>query len=413
MKKIFFSLLFFSATLGALSQSPSQPKMCLAANEPIGVAKGIFPGRVSWAHNPSVVSAGEFAEDWMSDANISQTECEEMLRAVLLNLTGADNERDAWMQLIASHNAGTPYTEGQKIAVKINNNNTESHADSPDVNATPQMVLALLRSLVNSAGIPQNSIAIAEPSRFITDDIFNKCHGEFPDVRYIDNQGGNGREKVEFVADAMHYSADNGQLARGIAKCFVDADYTINLALLKGHVGQGVTLCAKNWYGAMSLHADWRKNFHNNFDQDRQGNPKYMTFVDFMGHKDLGGKCILYLIDGVLGCKYVGGKPGPKWQMAPFNGEWPASLLASQDPVAIDIVGLDLLRTEFPDAPDMEYADMYLLEAAKADNPPSSATYDPEADGTPLPSLGIAEHWSDPSSRTYTTLDLRYLPISK
>ncbi len=29
-----------------------------------------------------------------------------------------------------------------------------------------------------------------------------------------------------------------------------------NMALLKGHVGQGVTLCAKNWYGCMSIHAN-------------------------------------------------------------------------------------------------------------------------------------------------------------
>ena len=405
MKKTILSLLI---GLSALFAS-AQPKMCMAPNEPVGTPKGIFPARVSWAHDPQVVNAEEFASDWMSDSSISLERCEAMLRNVLCNLTGAATEGEAWMMLIASHNGSAPYAPGQKIAVKINNNNTDSHADSPEVNATPQMVLALLRSLVNGAGIAQDCITIAEPSRFITDDIFNPCHTEFPDVHYVDNRGGDGREKAEFVADAMTYSADNGQLARGIAKCFTDADYTVNLALLKGHVGQGVTLCAKNWYGAMSLHADWRKNFHDNFDQSRDGKPKYMTFVDFMGHKDLGGKCILYLIDGIVGCRNVGGNPGPKWNGEPFNGHWPASLLASQDPVAIDMVGLDLLSTEFPDAPDMPYADMYLMEAATAGTT-SGTTYTPA--GTPLTSLGLAEHWSDPQTRTYRRLDLRYLPAN-
>lgn len=61
------------------------------------------------------------------------------------------------------------------------------------------------------------------------------------------------------------------------------------------NVGQGVTLCGKNWYGCMSIDPDWRKNFHNNFDQDRSGKPKYLTFVDFMGHKDLGAKTVLWV----------------------------------------------------------------------------------------------------------------------
>ena len=408
MKKLFITILAVIAAATPLSL-PAQPKMCMEANQPIGTPKGIFPARVSWAHDPKVVNAEEFASDWMSDSSISQERCEAMLLNVLCDLTATDNSHDAWMKLIESHNGGHPYSPGQKIAVKINNNNTDSHADSPEVNATPQMVVALLRSLVN-AGIPQNCITIAEPSRFITDNIFIPYHKEFPDVHFVDNQGGDGREKAEFVKDAMVYSADNGQLARGIAKCFTEADYVINMALLKGHVGQGVTLCAKNWYGALSLHADWRKNFHDNFDQSRHGKPKYMTFVDFMGHKDLGGKCILYLIDGVVGCRNVGGNPGPKWKMAPFNGNWPASLLGSQDPVAIDMVALDMLSNEFPDAPDMAYADMYLQEAAMAGTP-SSTTYDPEGDGTPLTSLGLAEHWSDPESRGYKRLELRYLPI--
>lgn len=63
----------------------------------------------------------------------------------------------------------------------------------------------------------------------------------------------------------------------------------------------------------------------------------------------------------------VKGTPSGKWKMSPFNGDWPCSLLASQDPVAIDAVGIDFLSAEFPRMADVDYCDMYLVEAALAD----------------------------------------------
>jgi len=71
-------------------------------------------------------------------------------------------------------------------------------------------------------------------------------------VVFVDNTGGDGRIKSTYAENAIPYSVDNGKLATGPASCAVEADYLINMALLKGHVGQGVTLCAKNWYGVTS-----------------------------------------------------------------------------------------------------------------------------------------------------------------
>jgi hypothetical protein len=208
--------------------------------------------------------------------------------------------------------------------------------------------------------------------------------------------------KTSYVENAIPYSIDNGSLAKGLATCAVEADYLINMALLKGHVGQGITLCAKNYYGATSINSDWRKNVHNNFDQDRNGKPKYMTFVDFMGHKDLGEKTMLFLIDGLYGSKSVAGPPSPKWTMAPFNDSWAGSLFASQDGVAIDAVGLDFLSNEWPDAPDMKYSDNYLIEAALANDPPSKTFYDPERDQVRCKSLGVMEHWNNAVEKKYS-----------
>lgn len=385
----------------------SPAKMIVGANKPIGVGNGIFPGRVVWVHKPGVSNWDEQTGFWFEDRWNSQEKANEMISKALTSLTGQKEETKAWKQLFVyfnkSKNRGNRgYLNTEKIAIKINQNNTFSHENSPEINASPQLVYALLKSLIEQGGVPQNKITVFDASRFITNFLFDKCHAEFPNVIFVDNIGGNGRTKSEYKTDAIFYSKDNGRLARGIATCAVEADYLINMALLKGHVGQGVTLCGKNWYGTTDINSDWRKNAHNNFDQDRNGGNKYMTFVDYMGHKDLGGKTMLYLIDGLYGSKAVNGLPKPKWNMNPFNGNWPCSLLASQDAVAIDAVALDFIAEEWPDAPDMNYADSYLLEAAKADNPPSTTTYDPEKDGIKLGSLGVLEHWNNAEKKQYS-----------
>ena len=127
-----------------------------------------------------------------------------------------------------------------------------------------------------------------------------------------------------------------------------------------------------------------------------------MTFVDFLTHKDLGGKTMLFLIDGVYGSKLVNGVPGPKWKMAPFNNDWACSLLSSIDPVAIDAVALDFLRSEWPEAPDMAFSDQYLYEAAQADDPPSGTRYDPQRNKMAVKSLGVMEHWNNADEKMYS-----------
>lgn len=406
--RIFMATLLLSGCVatGALQAATPVPQ-CLEPNVPVGTARGIHPGRVAWSHAPGAASWDGGDGLWFDDTNSDQTACDWLMARTLIDLTGEQTPDKAWEAIFRHFNANhakkyAGYRPGEKIAIKINNNNTCSHQDSREINASPQMLLALLTSLIEQGGVRQEDITVAEPSRFITDYLFHKCHERFPGVRFVDNCGGDGRIKARYTPDAMHYSRDNGQLARGIATAFTDADYIINMALLKGHVGQGVTLGGKNWYGCMDIHPDWRKNHHNNFDQNRDGTPKYITFVDFMGHKDLGGKTLLWLIDGLYGSRNVGGEPAPRWSMQPFGGEWPCSLLGSLDPVALDMVCVDLLTAEFPDMPDAAYSDTYLVEAAKADNPPSGTIYDPEGDGTPLTSLGVAEHWNNAVDRQYS-----------
>jgi hypothetical protein len=114
----------------------------------------------------------------------------------------------------------------------------------------------------------------------------------------------------------------------------------------------------------------------------------------------MGEKTVLFLMDALYANDLVDDPPHLKWKMAPFNDQWPASLFASQDGVAVDSVSLDFLRSEWPNLADLSYCDDYMREAALADNPPSKTVYDPEGDGTRLTSLGVHEHWNKPSTRS-------------
>jgi hypothetical protein len=88
------------------------------------------------------------------------------------------------------------------------------------------------------------------------------------------------------------------------------------------------------------------------------------------------------------------------FQSTPFNNHWSSSLLLSQDPVALDSVGADILVNEpimvtHPDVlpKDSTYQN-YLHEAALADNPPSKTPYN-------LPSLGVHDHWNSITEKKY------------
>ena len=383
-------------------------KIWYKPNNPLGVAKGMFPGRVVWGHNPKIATWDEKTGFWWEDRFNNQAETDKLLSQTLLGLTNVRNEKKSWDALFHFYNktqkkVDAGYKQGEKVAIKVNQNNTSSHESSSEINANPAMILSLLKSLVSEAGIPEENITVADPSRFITNNIYDKCHAVYPKIHYIDHVGGDGREKSTYVENGFVYSKDFNGMTHGLATCFAEANYVINLAIMKGHVSQGVTLCAKNFFGCTSIETDWRKNAHGSgFSQSREGKRQYSVYPDFIGHKDLGGKTVLYLIDGVYSNKLLNGLPNSKWTLLPFNNEWMGSLFASQDPVAIESVVLDFALTAWPDAPDMMYSDHAMEEMALANNPPSGTVYDPERDGTPLSSLGTTEHWNNSTDKKYS-----------
>ena len=387
------------------------PRQMLGINKPVGAGRGIHPGRVAWIHSPGVASWDGKTGLWVEDRWNDQKKADEMIKESVVQLTGEPNVGKAWKALFKHFNkehgrGDRSYKKGEKIVIKLNMNNALTHNDTIELNSSPFVTLALVRSMVLDGGVKEQDIVICEPSRAITDSIYDKIHRQFRGVRFVDNIGGDGREKCEYYPQQIKYSEDNGKLATGLAKCIVDADYLINSALLKTHVGPGVTLTAKNWYGATDIALQWRKNAHNNFSQDkRNGKPGYKTFVDFISHKHLGEKTLLFIIDGTYGSRDVNGAPAPKWQKAPFNNEWGCSVIVSQDEVACDAVGMDLIISEWPEYGSLNYCDEYLVEAASVPNAPSGTTY--KQDGKPVTKpLGLMEHCD--KNRRYEKIDLIY-----
>lgn len=127
----------------------------------------------------------------------------------------------------------------------------------------------------------------------------------------------------------------------------------------------------------------------------------YNPLVDLMGHKHLGGKTILYLIEGFYAALHQS-VPAQKWQSPPFNGNWTASLFVSQDPVAIESVAVDFFAAENTATRMVGAVDNYLHEAALAARPPSGTRYAPEGNGATLQSLGVHEHWNSPEKKQYS-----------
>ena len=132
----------------------------------------------------------------------------------------------------------------------------------------------------------------------------------------------------------------------------VEAGHIINMALMKGHVSQGVTLCAKNYFGCTSIEADWRKNAHSaGFRQNRSGVATYSVYPDYMGHKDLGAKTMLFLIDGIYSLnKFVNRVPAFKWALAPFLNN-PGVCLLRRMALPLTLWYLILRWPNGPDAP--------------------------------------------------------------
>ncbi len=426
-------------------------------NDPMGEAKGIFPGRVVWMWDPHATNGQcintsnnngviDPADDaWFMEKNNNQQVIDSMITRSVMALTGASDNAGAWDLIFRFYNnhhgkGNAGYTPGEKIFIKINATSanggiagghyhsdlgrTDDLAINPFMSETdPFLVLSVLRQLVNVAKIPQEMIFIGDPARNIYKEFYDLWHGEFPGINYLGNNlihpeldiAAMGRVPVVVTANDKVFFSDHGTVmpdavSDKLFTIFEEMDYLVNIPSMKAHSTAGITLAAKNHFGsftrtwALHLHKGLMDNYDN---PSRLGYGLYRVQTDIMMHNLLSGKNLLIIVDGLYPGEDAGGVP-EKWTSIPFNGNWCSSVFMSLDPVAIESVCHDFLRTEYngptiaESRPNWFGVDDYLHQAADSMRWPHGIRYDPDNDGILFASLGVHEHWNDSLHKQYT-----------
>lgn len=440
-----------------------EPKL---RNVPVGNARGIFPGRVVWVRDPKAAhwsgNRESETDQWWMNASTDQTRVDSMVSLLIQKVTGAKADDEAWKAIFNyfgqryRNTQKTIYRRGEIVAVKLNLNNSKPVVPTNLVNVSPQVTLAVVRQLVQHAGVAPKDIIVYDAQRDIYPGLLDTIWNEYKDVRFVQRDAPDPAHQKNSAYGAIHgleqaqwvegqtYSAHHFDKARFIPRQIKDATYLVNVALVKAHSypyaaseggdeGQtGVTLTGKNHFGSIQGPAE----LHSIINTDQEGTPHaYSPIVDLSASPNLGTKTILYMLDGLYCARRHMSYP-LHFPNAPFfnrvepyeNPEWPSSVLASLDGVAIDSVGLDILYSQtknnigengHPRIMIRENADDYLMEEARAEDPPSGTHY--VQDGKPVESLGVFEHWDSGESRQYSRnkdprhgkgIELIYLPVT-
>lgn len=434
-----FSMVYYSRSSVPLYAATEKTIPVHIPNAPFGVAQGIMPGRVVWSWNPEATNENctndlKNNDGYFLAKNNNQEVIDKMIEGSIIALTDKKTQSEAWDALFRYFNiqkgrGDNSYRKNETVFIKINQGcaNWSTNSDFTRrkgslgyAETSPEVILAVLKQLVNIAGVPQNKIIVADPLSHIYSDNFEFLHNEFPDVIYGDRTKeaeAIGRTFLEpETIPVIHYS-DRGTVLKGGPDCIYkdmqNADYMINIPALKAHACAGITLMAKNHFGSNTRKT--AANLHAGLVGERNDQPyrldygMYRVQVDLMGSKYLGRNTMLNIVDGLWGGPEATVAP-VKWQMEPFRNDWPNSVFVSQDQVALESVCFDFLRSEsmvgLPDwsnRPNFaQGVDDYLHQAASSKNWPQGISYDPDNSGNPIPSLGVHEHWNNPNEKNYS-----------
>ena len=305
------------------------------------------------------------------------------------------------------------------------------------------MLHAIVEDLILEVGIDGGDITIYDVTAripdYIMDPFKNHKNTEFHKIRFVGNPGYITNDRylpaVEDLDVKIHF-ADTTVTDVYLVKQVTESDYLINLTNLKGHSMAGVTMVSKNLYGSLYIPTASREvwtdshtfGFAPNNRTDSLGNidphqglhlcaavhdfkfglvrdmparkmGTYNYLVDVLGHPGFYDRTVLYVIDAMYG----GENQNTIVKFASFGDQYCSSLLLSQDPIALESVGLDFLRNE-PNCKEFVYGyvDNWLHESALADDPPSGMEYNPGNRESGLESLGVHEHWNNATDKQYT-----------
>jgi hypothetical protein len=174
------SLIVFSVSAVVLANNDdneSYPAWDPISNEPIGTGLGLNPGRVVWVWNPNATE--KYIQGyWWEGANNNQSVIDQMVSDGIKSLSGENDSAIGWDALFkyfneVHGNGYVGYQPGEKIAIKINLNNQYvlfgdgDRISDDNRDASPYVVKALLKQLVDEVGVAQEDITVFDSSRTI------------------------------------------------------------------------------------------------------------------------------------------------------------------------------------------------------------------------------------------------------
>jgi uncharacterized protein (DUF362 family) len=321
----------------------------------------------------------DFLSGWWGD-HVSPVVVKKMVDSGVMELTGRSSRAAAWQALLPD------YVPGQRVAIKVNLNNAHSVGDSDNViDAAIEPVNAVIAGL-KDIGVAASDIWVYDAVRSIPTRFKDGC--SYPAVHFSGDstsnpQGFSSTQKVSFQPPP----GEPALADQHISNVLVNADYLINMPLMKKHGGAWVTLSFKNHFGSIEYCAALHEY---TFPYEHDYTSAYSPLVDIYKNPHFGAKTILTIGDGLFGSRGAQNSVPEPWTA--FGDDSPRSLFFSQDPVAIDSVMYDFLDEE---AEVRVHGDDYLPLAAQA-------------------GLGVFEH-RDPGASNreewYSQIDYRYLDI--
>ena len=246
--------------------------------------------------------------------------------------------------------------ETRVLAIKVNCNNALDPTDGAGnvIDAIPEPAVAVIRGFVRAGGLSSNchiyDLTTGSDPRHLASWFREKVRAWYPDVQFDASGGGLSGDAWD---PYTHVTWDPAYIdpppETEIHRLVRDADYVVNIPIVKRHSQANVTLGYKNHLGSIrnanALHP-WLYN----------DVPEASVLADIMGSpvvpsdpsvKSIAEKTALVVGDMLFGhpCTNFGQEPVP-WQI--YGNEWPNSLIVSDDPVAADSVMLDILKSEPP-----------------------------------------------------------------
>ncbi len=336
-------------------------------------------GRVVHVRNPAATSWSGEPDYW---SYLDQAAVDSMVELGLRQLTGAATVVDAWKRLIPA------YQPGEKIAIKVNfNNSTACTNTAPVIDALMEPVNAVAKGLIQSGVAPQDICVYdavrALPDRFVGKDL----HGVSFYDGYLETFC---RTEAEFTYQgdsqvAFFPPAGVTMPAEYVTDVLMNATYLINMPIMKGgHPLAGVTLGFKNHFGTIHACAGLH-DYVNVVGLPPAYRTDYNPLVDLLRSPLIGGKTVLTVGDALFAARIFNQAPVP-WST--FDGQLPNSLFFATDPVAVDCVMHDLIIAE-PGTAVPEGANNYLRLAA----------------GSGLGAFEVGDPWQEPFGSGYASID--------